>query len=211
MKRKYIPGLIFWLISIVAISGSAFAQKCEKKDLCEDDYYGDFDFKSQTHFAKLSPGDTATINIVAYSANDVRILVCSDQELGEVKYQIIEPIRDVKRVMKLSAPRTETKYKMLANGEQAADADGNPIPDGERTVRDTTYETKTNTIEKLIYDNAKGSKDKPYYDEKNIQKTKRLRIKIQVPKGEDPDFVGCVNVLVGRKSAKSNKFYKNKD
>lgn len=211
MKNLHIFGILSIIICSLVVNQSAMAQRCDKKELCEDDFYSDYDFKSQTHFAKLSPGDTATINIVAYSANDVRILVCAEEELGEIKYQIIEPIREVKRIMKLSAPRTETTYKLNAQGEQEQDENGNPIPTGEITVRDTTYESKTNIIEKLIYDNSKGNKDKPYYEEKNIQKTKRLKIKLQIPAGADEEFVGCVSVLVGRKSAKSNKFYRNKD
>ncbi|MBI5218162.1 MAG: hypothetical protein HY958_04450 [Bacteroidia bacterium] len=211
MKRKHIYGLVLCFITFVSFSFNASAQRCDKKDLCNDEDYGDYDFKSQTHFAKLSPGDTSTINIVAYSGNDMRILVCADEELGEIKYQIVEPIREVKKVMKVGPERIEEVFKMDPNtGERAVDEFGQTTKLGDKKVRDTTYETKTNIIEKLIYDNSK-SKDKPFYEEKNIPKTKRLRIKVQVPKGQDPELVACVNVLVGRKSAKSNKFLKGKD
>lgn len=215
MKRKHIYAIVLCFISMIGFSLVSSGQRCDKKDLCNDEDYGDYDFKSQTHFAKLSPGDTATINIVAYSGNDMRILICVDPDLGDVKYQVVESKRD---------PVREVKYKQRTEKNPQfgpEDQDGNrPIKldkNGDtlftiENFTDTIVTTRFNVYDKTLFDNSKQTKEKPYYEEKNITKTKRLKIKIQIPKGtEDDDYIGCVNVLVGRKGTKSNKFYRGKD
>ena len=213
MKRKYIYGIVLCFISVISFSVVASAQRCDKKDLCNDDDYGDFDYKSQTHFARLSPGDTSTINIVAYSGNDLRILLCADPDLGEVKYQVVESKRDPVREVKYQK-RTEKNPIYIGEGDDRrvkTDKNGDTLFTVENFV-DTIVTTKFNVYEKILFDNAKQTKEKPYYEEKNIQKTKRLKVKIQIAKGtEDDDYVGCVNILVGRKATKSNKFYRGKD
>lgn len=209
MKRKYIYGLFLCLIYIVVFSSVSSGQRCDKKDFCNDEDYGEYDFKSQTHFAQLSPGDTATINIVAYSGNDMRILICSDPELGEVKYQVIESFKEAKKEVKY-VKRVEKTPQYDADNQVKLDNNGDTLFDVENFT-DTIVTTKFNVYDKVLYDNAKQTKEKPYYEEKNIKKTKRLKVKIQVPKGGEEDFVSCVNVLVGRKAAKSNKFYRGQD
>ena len=213
MKKNNIAQIICLFFVLSFIPFTSFSQRCDKKDLCNDEDYGDFDYRSQTVFAKLSPGDTSTINIVAYSGNDMRILVCADEGLGEVIYQIIESFK-------------ELKVEKVTKKEHLKDVVMNTEPDPETGMitpkmnngdtvffeRDTTYieEKKTFVTKEEIKYDSKNNKGKPYYEEKAIKKTKRLKIKVQVPAG-DEEYIGCVNVLVGRKAAKSNKFYKGKE
>ena len=213
MKKNNITQIICLFFVLSFIPFTSFSQRCDKKDLCNDEDYGDFDYRSQTVFAKLSPGDTSTINIVAYSGNDMRILVCADEGLGEVIYQIIESFK-------------ELKVEKVTKKEHLKDVVMNTEPDPETGMitpkmnngdtvffeRDTTYieEKKTFVTKEEIKYDSKNNKGKPYYEEKAIKKTKRLKIKVQVPAG-DEEYIGCVNVLVGRKAAKSNKFYKGKE
>lgn len=209
MKSKYIYNLILCLVCVVGISSVTVGQRCDKKEFCNDEDYGEYDFKSQTHFAKLSPGDTATINIVAYSGNDLRILVCADPELGEVKYQVIESFKEAKKDVKY-VKRTEKTPKYDAENNVKFNTNGDTLYDVQNFT-DTIVTTKFNVFDKLLFDNGKQTKEKPYYEEKNIKKTKRLKVRIQIPKGGEEDLVSCVNVLVGRKAAKSNKFYRGQD
>ncbi|HBX52700.1 MAG: hypothetical protein A2275_00170 [Bacteroidetes bacterium RIFOXYA12_FULL_35_11] len=214
MKKNNITQIICFFFVLSFIPFSSFSQRCDKKDICNDEDYGDYDFRSQTHFAKLSPGDTSTINIVAYSGNDMRILICSDEELGEVIYQIVESIKELK-VEKVT--KTEHLKDVIMNQEPDPET-GMLMPkmnDNGDTIffeRDTTYieERKYFITKDEIKFDSKSNKGKPYYEEKAIKKTKRLKIKIQVPAG-DEELISCVNVLVGRKSAKSNKFYRGKE
>ena len=215
MKRKHIYGIVLCFISVIGFSLISSGQRCDKKDLCNDEDYGDFDFRSQTHFAKLSPGDTATINIVAYSGNDLRILVCGDPDLGDITYQVIEskrdPVREVKHFIRVDKnPVYEPNNGDDMDQRVKMDSNGDTVFTIEK-VPDSTVTSRFNVYDKVLFDNKKQTKDKPYYEEKNIQKTKRLKVKVQVPKGEEDDYIGCVNVLVGRKAAKTNKFYRGKD
>lgn len=72
--------------------------QCGKKIMCKDDDMGDeFDYTSQSSFATLSPGDTATVKLVAYSGKVYRIMICGDTKLGEIQYKIVTPVRKDKR------------------------------------------------------------------------------------------------------------------
>jgi len=82
------------LVSLfVFCSSTSFSQLCQyKKKICKDDL-GDFDYSSQTSYAKLSPGDTARVQVVAYSGKQYRVLVCADPILQNVQFKIMKPVR----------------------------------------------------------------------------------------------------------------------
>lgn len=206
MNKKYIF-LVLSLIGLTFTINDALAQRCDKKDYCNEEDYGDYDFRSQSHYALLGAGDTATINIVVYSGNDIRILVCADPELGAVKYSIVETKKEFKTEVKLGEEREEVEYKYDGDGNQVTDNDGNPVILRKWKTRDTTRKTIADIKDIPVF--SSGGQ-KAFYEEKNVKKTKKLKVKLVVDQGADPEDNYCVNVLIGRKPAKDKTFYKQK-
>ncbi len=71
--------IILASIATLISSVNLFGQ-CERKKFC-DDYMEDFDYRSQSSYAKLAPGDTASVNVVLYGGQKYRMFVCSDSKL----------------------------------------------------------------------------------------------------------------------------------
>lgn len=222
MKTSKILSLIA-LITGVLVVNAAQAQ-CNKKKFCDKEAYGDFDFRSQSSYAVLSPGDTARASIVVYSAQDARILVCSDPYLGSIRYRIYEPKRVTKRTVKdIRVETLETPIYKLDKygnpiqevdewGEPAYDENWDPIYKIEgtkrETIRDTIWQTERIVTEEIIYDNQKDGTAAPFWQQLNVPETKRLIIEVIVPDSEN-QIEGCVNVEVGHRYHNKNKtFYR---
>jgi len=116
MKPDIKIGIFILSLMLICLSSKSFSQ-CDKKKLCKDDM-GDFDYSSQSSFAKLSPGDTATIKIVVYSGKNYRIMVCGDPKLGDIKYKIVTPIRKTSKIT------YTVNKKQVTNKELKPDANG---------------------------------------------------------------------------------------
>ena len=95
MKSNFKIVIVILSLILVYYSNVSLAQ-CDKKKMCKDDM-GDFDYTSQSSYAQLSPGDTATVKIVVYSGKAYRIMLCGDPVLGDIKYKIVSPVRKAKR------------------------------------------------------------------------------------------------------------------
>ena len=94
MKLRIFTSLIFISFLIAFLSSSTNAQKCKKDfKMCKAEDLGDFDYSSQTSFARLSQGDTARLKIVAFSGKSYRVLLCAEPELGQVAFKIFKSIR----------------------------------------------------------------------------------------------------------------------
>ena len=91
--------------------------QCEKKDFCSDDWRDDYDFRSQSSFAKLSPGDTSSVSVVLYGNQKYRIFVCADEKLGGVTWKIVNPERKTKRTIQSIKKDTLVIYKTNENGD----------------------------------------------------------------------------------------------
>jgi hypothetical protein len=195
------------LFSLV-ISIQANAQ-CEKKDMCEndqeEDIYGWYDYRSQSSFAKLSPGDTSSVSVVLYGNQRYRIFVCTDSKLGVVSWKIVNPERKTKRSIASIKKDTTVIYKVTETGDFATDDLGNLIVKEKKVNVDTLWNTERISVDKVVFDNIKNS-DKMYY-EVLPKKSERFIVRVSIPAG-DPNYAGCVNVYVGRLPMDSKNFSK---
>lgn len=199
MNKTYIISLVV-LLSI-SLSTKNFAQKCAKKPYCSKEQLGDFDYRSQSHYAELFNGETQRVEIVVYANQNYRLLVCTDPKLGNVEYKIFNLYKRPKKVMQDVYEKEVTIYKQAANGEFDYDENGNKVVLGTKMVNDTIWQRKTVKEEELIFDSRTISFKPPYW-ETTTSKTGMMLIETFVDESEDPRS-GCVNVLVGRKASKS--------
>jgi hypothetical protein len=203
-NKIFRKGIVAFAVTIAGVlSFSSSSAQCEKRDLCSDDWQEDYDFRSQSSFAKLSPGDTSSVSLVLYSNQKYRMFVCSDEELGGVMWKIVNPERKTKRSIQSIKKDTVVIYKTNEYGDFITDENGNTIVKSKTVMIDTLWATERITVDKVMYDSKKNS-DKPYLDV-IPKKTERYIIKITVP-GADPNMSGCVNVYVGRIPVSSKSF-----
>lgn len=200
IKFRFIT-LFFTIFGMVSFLSSN--AQCEKKDLCSDDWEEDYDFRSQSSFAKLSPGDTSSVSLVLYGNQKYRIFVCTDEKLGAVSWKILNPERKTKRTIKEIKKDTVITYKANEYGDFETDDEGNLIVQSKNVMIDTTWNTERITVNKVVYDNKKNA-DKPYLD-LMPKKSERYIVRVDVP-GGNPNIDGCVNVYVGRIAVSSKNF-----
>lgn len=194
--------IILFLLIIVNIS-NIFAQ-CERKKYC-DDYMEDFDYRSQSSYAKLSPGDTSSVNIVLYGNQKYRIFVCNDPKLGNVAWKVVQPERKTKRTIDKIKKDTIVTYEMNEYGDYKTDKNGNLIIKSRQVVVDTTWITERISVDKVLYDSKQPNKQS--YFEITPTKSARYIVRVQIPSG-NPNYSGCVNVYVGRKEIGGKNFVK---
>ncbi len=185
------------------IAVSLFGQ-CERKRYCND-LMEDYDYRSQSSYAKLTPGDTSSVNIVLYSGQEYRIFVCSDPELKDVTWKVVQPERKTKRTIQKIKKDTIFIYKTDEYGNFVADNNGTLIVKEKHPTIDTIWNTERITMDRLLFD-IKQSDKQPYY-EIRPDKSARYIIRINVPAG-DRSYSGCVNVYVGRRNLTSKVFIK---
>jgi hypothetical protein len=134
MKPNIKIAVFIFSLMLVFFYSNLFSQ-CDHKTICKEDF-GDFDYSSQSSYAKLSPGDTATVKIVVYSGKAYRIIVCGEKSLGDFKYKIVTPVRKGKRSFTVKERNiNEQLLKPDANGyvydnsgnKYKLDADGNLV------------------------------------------------------------------------------------
>ena len=201
MKRTKIISSVLIVAVLVVLSFNSFSQ-CTNKKYCNDKM-GDFDYKSQSSFALLSPGDTSRTNVVLYANQTYRIFVCGATDLGDITYKIVQPERKTERKIIGVKKDTIVTYKMdPATGEFMYDDVGNMVVESRKPVQENIYETIRYTDESNVVYDSKGGK--PYLDY-TPKKTGKLVVKIQIPAG-DPEDEDCVNVYVGRKMVGSKNF-----
>ena len=205
-------GIVTFAISLIGIA--SFLQvnaQCEKKVFC-DDYEDEYDFRSQSSYAKLSPGDTSSVNVVLYGGQKYRLFVCFDPKLGDVAWKIVNLERKTKRTIASIKRDTIINYKMEPNPDDpegtqiiVRDKNGNDIILSKTVNADTLWNTERISYDKVIYDNKKNT-DKPYLDIAP-KKSERFIARIAIPAGT-PNYSGCVNVYVGRMPVGSKSFSK---
>jgi hypothetical protein len=185
------------------ITGIALGQ-CEHKKYCED-LMEDYDYRSQSSFAKLSPGDTASVNVVLYGGQKYRFFVGNDPDLGNVTWKVVQPERKTKRTIQKIKKDTMLIYQTNDNGDFVADKNGALIIKDKHVNIDTTWLTERISTEKVLFDNKQSGKQ-PFY-ETQPEKSARYIVKINIPSG-DKNYSGCVNVYVGRKVITGKNFIK---
>lgn len=207
MKSETIIGksiLTFAITMFVTMSSINISAQCDKNIFCAEDWEEDYDFRSQSSFAKLSPGDTSSVSAVLYGNQKYRIFVCSDEELGDVKWKIVNPERKTKRTIQSIKKDTVVIYKTNEYGDFLTDESGNPVVKSKSVNIDTLWNTERISVDKVMYDNKKNS-DKPYLDVQP-KKSERYIVRVSVPGSGDPNFAGCVNVYIGRIPVSSKNF-----
>jgi len=195
--------IILASIATLISSVNLFGQ-CERKKFC-DDYMEDFDYRSQSSYAKLAPGDTASVNVVLYGGQKYRMFVCSDSKLGNVSYKIVQPERKTKRTIQKIKKDTTLVYETNEYGDYKTDKDGQLVIKSRQINIDTIWNTERIAVDKVLYDNKQQNKQ-PYF-EVIPAKSARYIIRIALPAG-DPNYLGCVNAYVGRKVVNAKNFVK---
>jgi len=191
---------LFFALGIFLLATSTYSQNCSKTRFCTQESYGDFDYKSQTRSAMLSPGDTVRTNVVVYDDQTTRILVCGDSKLGNIKFKIFETKNENKKYVKRIDVKEEEVEEVMKDekGNPKKDAFGDVMKDYKKITRnDTIWGIKANSREVEVYDSQNNPTGKNYWQKKETM-AKRLVVEAILPEGDD-DVVGCVSVYVGFK------------
>ncbi|MBE9468890.1 MAG: hypothetical protein IMY72_11320 [Bacteroidetes bacterium] len=204
MKTKLILKIFLLTIFLLNISSSSFSQRCDKKRFYDKKDLGNYDYRGQSSYSLLSPGDTVNLKIVVYSGQDYRIFAACDPTLGQVELKIIKQIKKRKKIIKQITSEEVPIYQKDEHGELVLDEWGDYIENGSKTLYDTIWGTKKYIETESIYSSINSSK--PFWDKK-IKKTQVLIVKIIVPEG-DGDIAGCSSILIGHKAARKKPKFK---
>ena len=192
------------LVFLMTFSAKSYAQRCDRMNYGSD-YYGDYDFRMQSVFSTLLPGDTTVVKTVVYAGKAYRIFAAIDEEYPPVHWKITAPYRVTVKKIKEIRRDTVYEYKRDEYGEIIYDEnnDYQPVVTGMTVDTDTIYETKRVQKEKLVFDSEQNNSDKPYW-EKIIRKTRRLFVYVYMPTDIYPEG-DCANVYIGRKFLNASK------
>ncbi len=195
--RKWIT-----IVFIIVTGLSAFGQRCDNKDFCDKDLYGDYDFRSQSNYAHVYSGDTVRVKVVVYSGQIYRIFTCAERKLKDVYYRIIFPEKRFKRTVKEITEKHVPIYEKDKNGNIVFNEDGEKIVTGTIFARDTVWGRELITTESPVYDSREA--ENPYW-ESRIRKTKLIIIETIIPEHRK-ERSGCIQIMVGRKYKTASQF-----
>lgn len=192
------------LIFFISFSVKTYAQRCDRMNYGSE-YYEDYDFRMQSIFSTLLPGDTTIVKTVVYAKKAYRIFAEIDEEYPPVHWKITAPYRVTVKKIKEIVRDTVYEYKRDGYGEIIYDEnnDYEPIVTGMTVDVDTVYSVLRIQKEKLVFDSEKSNVENPYW-EKVIRKTRRLFIYVYMPTDIYPEG-DCANVYVGRKFLNASK------
>lgn len=202
--RTYINLTIAVFILFLSFSTKIYAQRCDKMNYGSE-FYEDYDFRMQSVYITLLPGDTSVVKTVVYAGKAYRIFAEIDPEYPPVHWKIVEPYRVSVKKIKAINNDTIYEYKKDEYGDIIYDEDNNyePIVSGMSVNHDTIFEILREQKEKLIFDSEKSSSENPYW-EKIIKKTHRLFVYVYMPTDIYPEG-DCANVYIGRKFLNASK------
>jgi|GEM_PF-4030364 len=218
LKIKHYLVYIYIALSSCSIAYASNSTKCSTNRFCGSDALGEqFDYRGQSTFGRLSPGDTTRVKVVLYSNNDVRIALCSDQILGDVSFKVIKTIREYNRIVdriekyqeKYPVYKRNTNNEKIPvlseNGAVQKDAYGDIIYEvdsyTENEKTDTIWKTERNIREEILFDSQTNRQSKEFFQQK-ITKTFSVIIEVAVPpypEQENSHVEGCVGIMVGRR------------
>lgn len=208
MRTKYflpnliIAGLIFFISSV------SYAQTCERAITNCDEYYGEgFDYKSQSRFGLMPLNEKKRFKTALYSGKRYRIFVCGADDIGEVSYKIIEPVRKTVKVNKGVSIDTVITYKTNQFGETEYPEENNfqPVEIGREYKKDTIWEVQRIIEEKVLFDSKKNSTGNNYWEKVIKEQGFSVIIEATTAAGDD-DLEDCVNFYVGSKSTSDKQF-----
>ncbi|MBU0765496.1 MAG: hypothetical protein KJ607_11740, partial [Bacteroidetes bacterium] len=188
MKANYL-GIIIAVITFLLFASDAFSQPCKfRKSDCEledseEDIFGDYDYRSQSAYAQMSPGDVQEVRFVVYRGKDYQVFTCQDYDLGDVQFQIVKPENRRERIIKKVNEKEEKVYKTDEYGsviykynewgDMEYDEEGNPIPEqvlGTKKIYDTIWEVKEYTEEVVWFDSHNNKDGTKRWKLQNVQK-----------------------------------------
>ncbi|RLD63541.1 MAG: hypothetical protein DRJ01_03515 [Bacteroidetes bacterium] len=204
MKTKLIFKIFLLSIFFFNISNYSFSQRCDKKKFYDKKDLGNYDYRGQSSYSLLSPGDTVKLKIVVYSGQDYRIFTACDPALGQVELKLSKQIKKRKKIIKEITSEEVPIYKKDEDGELALDEWGEYIEEGSETIHDTIWGTKKYVEIKPIYSSINSSE--PFW-EQSVKKTQVLIVTIIVPEG-DGDIAGCSSILIGHRTTRKKPKFK---
>ena len=187
--------------------------QCNKAKFYDKKDLGEFDYRGQSSFASLSPGDSAKVNIVLYPNQSYRILVGADPKLGSISYRIIKVNRKLEKTLEgvtiksQSSTNTGALESSSSNSAESYDnfqVDISSSQTKQEPVYDTVWGHRALITKDVVFDNSDGSKK---YFEDSPAKAARYIIELLIPEG-NKDTKGCINILVGHKPNASKRFKK---
>lgn len=182
-------------------TSESFAQ-CSKKKLASSELKGNYDYRGQSMFKEMSSGDSASLTVVLYSKQNYRIFVSNEQKLGAINYRIYVPRKKFTRVVKDVKDKKVQVYKKDPMGFYVYDSEGNKIPNGEETIKDTIWMRETVMINDLVFDSQNS--DLQYW-EATPSKTQSITVKVNVENASKKTN-GCIGVYVGCEFSNASQF-----
>jgi len=192
---------LLFIILLINLS-SNYAQRCGKKLLCDMELDKSYDYRSQSTYAELYPGDTIRTKTVVYSGQEYDVFLCGNPVLGAMEYSIIKQHRKTRKVIDKIEAHEEIKYQLDEYGDYVYDDYGDYIEIGRETVNDTTWVTEKYIDENIIFNslnNDSGSTRWKYL----ANKTESLVIEVVVP---DNASSGCADLFIGHRSKSKSSF-----
>lgn len=195
--KSYILLLFFLFGSVLA-----YAQRCDDKDFCDKDLYGEYDYRSQSNYAQVYTGDTVRVKVVVYSGQDYRIFTCAERKLKDVFFRVIYPEKRFKRAFKEITKKKVPIYEKDKDGSFVYNEQGERIQTGTIFANDTVWGRELITTESVVYDSRKAEEQ---YWEASIHKTRLIIIESIIPPFRK-ERNGCIQIMVGRKYKNASQF-----
>lgn len=192
--------LFIGLLLLSALRG--FTQRCDNKNFCDKELYGEFDFRSQSNYAQVNSGDSVRVKVVVYAKQSYRMFTCCDKNLKEVDFRIIYPEKRFKRVIKEIETKDVPIYQKDKSGNFVLNKDGEKIMTGTIYAADTVWSRELVTSESVVYDSREA--EEKYWDV-DVHKTRLIIIEVIVPEKRKKKS-GCIQIMVGRKYETSGQF-----
>ena len=195
--RSYII-FLFLILGVLTVR----AQRCDDKDFCDKDLYGEYDYRSQSNYAQVYTGDTVRVKVVVYSGQNYRIFTCAERRLKDVFFRVIYPEKRFKRALKEIKKKQVPIYEKDKDGNFLYDENGDRIKTGTIFANDTVWGRDLVTSESVVYDSRRA--EEPYW-EASIHKTRLIIIESIIPPFRKKRN-GCIQIMVGRKYKNASQF-----
>ncbi|ALO14948.1 hypothetical protein [Salinivirga cyanobacteriivorans] len=195
--RSYII-FLFLILGVLTVR----AQRCDDKDFCDKDLYGEYDYRSQSNYAQVYTGDTVRVKVVVYSGQNYRIFTCAERRLKDVFFRVIYPEKRFKRAFKEIKKKQVPIYEKDKDGNFLYDENGDRIKTGTIFANDTVWGRDLVTSESVVYDSREA--EEPYW-EASIHKTRLIIIESIIPPFRKKRN-GCIQIMVGRKYKNASQF-----
>ena len=174
---------------------------CSKMDLCEKDDFEDYDYRGQSSFGTLMPGDTARIKLVLYSGQDYHIFICGEEHLGQLEFNVVREKRKYRNVVDEVKEEEVIIYKENEYGAYEYDEYGNYIEVGRETVYDTIWKRELYIDRNVLFSSIDDGVREWH---QSLDKTLVGVVEVIVP--ENAQSEGCVAVMVGHRYKPKRKF-----